>query len=108
MDLMFAISSTAARADDTFSRVKDILKYIYNEYGYAKTRFGIIVFADTVNTMLDFRQNAAYQDAKMINLISSIPRSQGRSNLNAALAAAARGFENSPSQPGARKVRLTR
>jgi hypothetical protein len=86
--------------------MKDILKYIYKEYGYSKTRFSIIVFADTASTILDFRQNAQFKDKKMVGLISSIPRSQGRSNLNAALAAADRGFDNSPSQPGARKVRL--
>lgn len=103
MDLTFAISSAASQSVDTFNRMKQILRYIYDEYGYTTTRFSVIVFADTARTLLRFDENARVYDKKMVALINGLPRYRGRSDLNAALVEANRGFDNS-GRPDSKKV----
>jgi hypothetical protein len=103
VDLAFAISTTAASADATFRRMREMVKAVIDMYGTDKIRYGIIVFGATTSTSLSFSETYPTTEA-FKNHLDLMRRVKGEPDLKKALEDAKQLFERAPSRPNAKKV----
>ena len=104
IDLIFALSSTSNKSDETLPQMRDIMKATVNTYGSSNIRYGIITFGDTVRKELDLNRTFLNEDT-LKGFIDLIPKATGRPALVDALQEAESMFMAAASdRPAAKKV----
>jgi hypothetical protein len=103
LDLAFAVSATAANADNTFAQMKETINSIVEKYGSNKIHYGFIVFGSTASIKVNLGEEFP-SDEKLKNFIASTPRTRGRPSLDNALNEAKTLFEGRAARPKAKKV----
>lgn len=93
IDLGFVISARAVNADENFSKMKNIIKEIYNEYIPNKIRYSIIVFGDLPSVHLSFGDKIA-TESEFVNILKSLRRQSGGAALDKALEEAMKQFDS--------------
>jgi hypothetical protein len=105
VDIAFAIQASTADADTTFSKIKETIKMIIDQYGTKKIHYAVIVYSNTATTKLNFDEREQLVDDKELkNLIDSIPRGTGPPAVIEAIEEAKKLFESSAARPHAHKV----
>ena len=99
--MVFAISATASNAQQTFDRMKEVIKSIFAKHGVNKIRPAIVVYADTASVRLNFDEDVTELE-KLIQRIDNIPQSTGTPDLEGALQLAKSLF--SGARPEAKKI----
>lgn len=101
-DVLFAISTTASGAEQTFSRMKDAIKYVIDDQGLDQLRYSLIVFGSEPSKVIDF--NRRVTDIKALKRFVELASTQnGSPDLKKLLDESKKVFENSD-RPEARKI----
>lgn len=103
IDLGFAFTAASTNADETFSLMKDTMKYIVDTHGQKRLHFAFIVFGDSPTTLLNFDRSVP-SDAELLRTIERIRRSAGNPDMAKGLEEAKSAFLKSGSRPDADKV----
>lgn len=103
IDLAFAISTSAANADKTFTKMKNTVNAIITKYGMVRLRYAIIPFGTSASTALTFQENSPTPE-QLKSYINLIPRRSGEPNLKRAFDEVKRVFDRAPSRPNSKKV----
>ena len=102
-NLAFAISATGLEAEKTHAIMKDIIKWIIDNYGTQRLEYSVIVYGGSASTQVTFGE-IFDSDAELIKAVSSMPRVSGAPSLDKALEAAEDQFESPLIRPNAAKV----
>jgi hypothetical protein len=101
-DILFAISTTASGAQQTFTRMKNAINYIIDDQGLEKLRYSLMIFGSQPSTIVDFKQRVRDVNAlkRFVDLASI---QSGSPDFKKALDESKKIFENSD-RPEARKI----
>ena len=102
-NLAFAISATALEAEETYTFMKDIIKWIIDKYGTQRLEYSVIVYGGSASTQVTFGE-IFESDAELIKSVGSMARVTGAPSLDKALEAAKDQFESPLIRPNAAKV----
>ena len=103
IDLCFAISATAAKADNTFTLMKETINDVIDNYGINKIRYSVILFGSQARQVVGF-DSSFTKPAQLEAYISSLDRLSGGSAIDKALEKALESFKEGIMRPNARKV----
>ena len=103
IDLAFAISTSAANADKTFTKMKKTVNSIITKYGTERIRYAVIPFGTSALPALTFQETFVSLDS-LKNYIGFIRQPTGDPNLKRAFDEVKRVFDRAPSRPNAKKV----
>lgn len=102
-NLAFAISATGLEAEETHVFMKDIIKWIIDNYGTQRLEYSVIVYGGSASTQVTFGE-IFDSDDELIKAVGSMPRVSGAPSLDEALEAAKDQFESPLIRPNAAKV----
>lgn len=103
VDLVFAVSTVAANAQDTFDKIKQAFNNIVIKHGTSSIQYGFIVFGNNAITRLALGER--FNDIESLKrLIGVFSRPSGTPNIKKALDLAKKMFSGSRGRPDARKV----
>lgn len=98
---MFALSAVASRADQTYSKIKMVVKEVIETFGTKKLRYAVIIYGRTPTVEVTF--NEQYPDVSSLKrIVDSLPRKSGGPELHQALVQVRNLFGKS--RPKAHKV----
>ena len=103
VDLGFAISATGVDAEDTYEKMKDVVKSIVETYGLVSIRYGVISFGKTPSTNIAFSQSFPDKDV-LLRMLDLYLTPRGTPDLQKALEEAKTLFDRAPARPDAKKV----
>ena len=88
---------------ETFRLMKDTISWIIGRYGTDKLRYSVVLFGADARTELNFDEDVSTPN-KLIQLVQSLSRRNGGSDISKALDEAKKVFESAGARPEARKV----
>ena len=103
MDLVFAISANSENADATFKLMKDSIKKIMYELGYANgnVQYGIIVYGSTVVQL----NESSFENIKGLrSFVQTLRRRSRDPEIHKTLQEALKMFQGPGGRPGAKQV----
>lgn len=103
IDLCFAVSATAAFANETFTLMTETINDVVDSYGIGKVRYSVVVFGSLVRQVVRFGSGITDPD-KLKEEISSVRPIGGAPAIDEALEASLEAFKESKDRPNARKV----
>ena len=102
-NLAFAISATGLEAEETHTFMKNIIKWIIDNYGTQRLEYSVIVYGGSASTQITFGE-IFDSDAELIKAVGGMPRVSGAPSLDKALEAAKDQFESPLLRLNAAKV----
>jgi len=103
IDLCFAISATAANADNTFTLMKETMNNVIGNYGINKIRYSVILFGSQAREVVGFNSSIT-KPTQMEEYILLLDRLSGGSAIDKALEEALESFKTGSNRRNARKV----
>lgn len=103
IDLCFAISATAANADNTFTLMKETINDVIGNYGINKIRYSVILFGSQARQVVGF-DSSVTNPAQLEAYIRPLGRLSGGPAIDEALEKALESFKEGITRPNARKV----
>lgn len=101
--MILAVSATASNVAQTLRTMKDTLKYVLNVYGVGSIRYAMLSFGTDATVMERFNRKDPSAEY-LLQLVQSLPASQGLPVFERALSAAKNIFEGANVRPNAMKV----
>ena len=101
--MILAVSATASNVAQTLRTMKDTLKYVLNIYGVGSIRYATLSFGTDATVMERFNRKDPSAEY-LLQLVQSLPASQGLPVFERALSAAKNIFEGADVRPSAMKV----
>lgn len=103
IDLAFAVSASASKADKTFKLMKDTINTIINKYGTDRIRYALVVFGANPTTQISFREKST-TNRELTNFLSLARKERGEPILWKALDSVKQLFRSASSRPAAKKI----
>ena len=105
VDLGFAISATATKAKEHFTKMRAVIKMFFDKYGFHRVAYSVLTFGSSPTIRLTFNSPRSAESSSLARYVDSIPQNPGTGNLDKALRGARDLFKASNgARPNALKV----
>lgn len=103
VDIVFALSATAAASNTNFKQMKTVINSIIDHYGRGRILYSVVVYGKDSQIQVKFTEQFI-TDERLKNYILSMSPKTGGSNVLEAFQDGKRLFESGGARPGAHKV----
>lgn len=101
--MVFAVSASSSKAEETLMLMKETLQYIVARQGVGNIHYSVISFGAQTQKVVDFQDKFPDEDA-LISQLERLPAVTGTPDLDSALAEARKVFQGPGARVGAKRI----